>query len=149
MNPLQEHLRNVTRREMLGWGGYGLRNSGAGVFAGRGESAATASANDRGLPGLPHFAPRAKRVIMLLQSEALAHVDLFDYKPLLAERRGEQIPESVASRAKTFHDDRQRGQTVFGVDLTGSNSRGESGERVSDYLPHTAAVADQLCFVKR
>src|SRR5947209_1591843 len=52
------------------------------------------SGSGLGLPGLPHFAPRAKHVIYLFQNGAPTHVDLFDYKPALKERHGQPVPES-------------------------------------------------------
>src|SRR5438094_808812 len=49
-----------------------------------------------GLPDLPHFAPKAKRVIWLFQNGAPSHVDLFDYKPMLRQWHGKQIPDELA-----------------------------------------------------
>ncbi|MAG56427.1 MAG: sulfatase [Planctomycetes bacterium] len=97
---------------------------------------------------LPHFPPRVRRVIYLFQSGGPAQHDLFDYKPLLNEKNGEELPASV-----------RRGQRLTGMSgnqatlpLAGSifpfHQRGECGAWVSDLLPHTARIVDKLCFIR-
>ena len=85
-----------SRREFLEKTGLGL---GAGALAHLlGGCASTSTASDphiNGLPGLPHFAPKAKRVICLFQSGGLSHVDLFDDKPALHEFAGKDLPPSI------------------------------------------------------
>ncbi len=101
-----------------------------------------------GLPGLPHFPPKAKRVIYLFQSGAPSQMELFDYKPRLAEFRGSELPESI-----------RMGQRLTGMTATQTSfpvapslfkfaQHGNSGAWVSELLPQTAKVADQLCFIK-
>ncbi|MCP4836019.1 MAG: DUF1501 domain-containing protein [Phycisphaera sp.] len=96
----------------------------------------------------PHFAPKAKRVISLFQSGGPSQLDLFDDKPLLRDRNGEELPESI-----------RRGQRLTGMSgnqstlpLAGSKFRfqrhGECGMWVSELLPHTAGIVDRLCFVR-
>src|SRR5688572_25659870 len=87
--------KHILRREFLSSSGVGLGAIALGSLLGNETQAATSSPSNPGLAGLPHIAPCAKRVIYLMQSGAPSHVDLFDYKPLLAERRGEEIPESI------------------------------------------------------
>ena len=95
-----------------------------------------------------HHAPKAKRVIFLFQAGAPSQMDLFDYKPLLNERHGTQLPDEV-----------RMGQRLTGMSgnqsslpLVGSpfkfTQHGNCGAWVSDLLPHTATVADDLCFIK-
>ncbi len=95
-----------------------------------------------------HHPPRAKRVIFLFQAGAPSQMDLFDYKPLLNEKHGTELPDSV-----------RRGQRLTGMSgsqsslpLVGSpfpfRQHGQSGAWLSDLLPHTAQVADDLCFIK-
>ena len=97
---------------------------------------------------LPHFYPKAKRVIYLFQSGGPAQMELFDYKPLLSKREGEELPESI-----------RKGQRLTGMTagqktklLKGAanefRQHGQSGAWVSDLLPYTANIADDLCFVK-
>src|SRR3954470_443425 len=102
----------------------------------------------RGLPGLPHFAPKAKRVIYLFQSGGPSQIELFDYKPRLVEFQGTELPDSV-----------RNGQRLTGMSASQSTfpvvpskfafaRRGQSGALVSDLLPHTAKIADRLTFLK-
>src|SRR5436853_859622 len=93
MDPLLERHRLLTRRQFFGDTGLGLGTAALASLLG-GELAAAGPAAD-GLPGLPHFAPKAKRVIYLMQSGAPSHVDLFDYKPGLGRMRGQELPPSV------------------------------------------------------
>ena len=90
MNPMPQPLADralaLTRRQFLGRGGTGLGVAAlAGLLEGDGARAATsslvsASAGMPRLPGLPHHAPKARRIIYLFQNGAPTHVDLFDYK---------------------------------------------------------------------
>ncbi len=101
-----------------------------------------------GLSELPHHRPKAKRVIYLFQNGAPTHVDLFDYKPRLQTMHGETIPESFI--------DGRRFSTMTGVangkvmlaPVEPFAQRGQSGAWVSNFLPYTARIADELCFVK-
>src|SRR3954447_23438759 len=97
---------------------------------------------------LPHFAPKAKRVIYLFQNGAPTHVDLFDYKPELTKRKGEQIPDSIVKGAR--FSTMTSGQTVRPClpEITKFARHGQSGAWVCDFLPHTAKIADECCFVK-
>src|SRR6185503_18798393 len=96
----------------------------------------------------PHFIPKAKRVIYLCQSGAPSQMDLFDHKPVLEKYRGSDLPDSV-----------RKGQRFTGMTATQERfpiapsifkfaRRGDSGAWVSDLLPHTAKIVDDLCFVK-
>jgi hypothetical protein len=91
---------------------------------------------------------RAKRVICLHMLGAISHVDTFDYKPTLERMHGTDLPPSVreTQRLSTMSG----GQSAFPIvgPLRPFRQRGESGAWVSDFLPYTAAIADELCFVK-
>ncbi|MDA0658761.1 MAG: DUF1501 domain-containing protein [Planctomycetota bacterium] len=102
---------------------------------------------DRGVLGSPHFAPKAKRIISLFMSGGPSQLDLLDYKPLLKERHGQQLPESVRG-----------GQRLTGmsgnqasIPMVGSPFRfkqhGPAGAWFSDKLPFTAGIADKICVV--
>ena len=103
---------------------------------------------DGALPGLPHFPPKAKRVIYLFQSGAPSQMELFDYKPKLKDLRATELPDSIR------HGQRLTGmtaaQTSFPVapSLFQFAQHGDSGAWVSELMPHTAKIADQLCFIK-
>ena len=98
--------------------------------------------------GKPHFSPRAKRVIYLFQSGAPSQIDLFDHKPLLNEMHGQDLPESIRGGQRLTG--MTAGQSSFPLVGTPFNfaRHGNSGAEVSDLMPYTAKVVDQLCFVK-
>jgi hypothetical protein len=100
----------------------------------------------RGLPGLPHALPKVKRVIWMMQSGAPSHVDLFDHKPTLAKRRGEQIPESIHKGQKLSTMTASAGKPCMGS-IAPFRQHGKSGRWISDYLPHTASIADDICLI--
>ena len=102
----------------------------------------------QGTDGIPQFAPTAKRVIYLFQSGAPSQLDLFDYKPKLAGLRASELPDSI-----------RQGQRLTGMTATQSSfpvappifqfaQHGKSGAWVSDLMPHTAKMVDDLCFIK-
>lgn len=100
------------------------------------------------LADLPHFAPKAKRVIYLFQSGGPSQMDLFDYKPGLTKRFGEELPTSVypAERKTTMTS----GQTSFPVAPSPFkfSQHGQSGTWLSENLPHLATVIDDVCVIK-
>jgi len=111
-------------------------------------SASSPTLSAIGLPGLPHFAPKAKRIIYLFQSGAPSQMELFDYKPRLSEFRGQDLPESIrmGQRLTTMTS----GQKTFPVApaLVKFAQHGQSGAWLSELLPHTASMVDDLCFIK-
>src|SRR5262249_29294886 len=101
-----------------------------------------------GLAGLPHFALKAKRVIYMFQSGAPSQLDLFDYKPELAKRHGTDLPDSIRNGQRLTA--MTAGQTRFsggGINFKVAQ-HGQSGAWLSELLPHTAKVVDDLCFIK-
>jgi hypothetical protein len=145
MNPLLDPCSRLSRRHFLqGTGGW-LGGVALATLLDRDLGAATATG---GLPGLPHFRPKARRVIYLFQSGAPSQMDLFDYKPGLKDLRGTELPDSI-----------RRGQRLTGMTATQARfpvapsrfafaRHGHSDAWLSELLPHTAKVADELCFVK-
>ncbi len=97
---------------------------------------------------LPHFAPRAKRVLCLFQSGGLSHVDLFDQKPELQKFAGQEIPASVKGTQRLTG--MTSGQTAYPVvpPIKGGKLCGKNGLWISDLLPHLQTMADELCIIK-
>ena len=100
------------------------------------------------LTGLAQFAPKAKRIIYLFQNGAPSQLDLFDYKPLLQKMHGEDLPASVrqGQRLTGMTSDQKKfplAGTVFQF-----NQYGQSRAYISELLPYTAGVVDDLCIVK-
>ncbi|HWA96866.1 MAG TPA: DUF1501 domain-containing protein, partial [Pirellulales bacterium] len=146
MNPVVEAQLSLTRRQFFGRTATGLGAAALATLLT--DSSASAATRVGGLGDLPHFAAKAKRVIYLFQNGAPSHVDLFDYKPKLTEWRGREIPPEIQAgqRLSTMTS----GQTSKPVlpEITKFARHGNSGAWVSDFLPRTAAIADDLCFVK-
>lgn len=137
-----------SRRSFLAQTGIGLGGLAlADLMAQEQVKADQPAALDHGILGQPHFAPRAKRVIYLFMSGGPSQLDLFDYKPTLNKLNGQQLPDSVRG-----------GQRLTGmsgnqssIPLVGSPFKfaqhGQGGAWVSELLPHTASIADDLCVV--
>lgn len=100
-----------------------------------------------GLEGLPHHLPKAKHIIYLWMNGAPPHVDMFDYKPELATQRGKEIPESVHQNQRVSTMTQGAKKLAFPA-FTGFKQHGQSGAWVCDFLPHTAGIVDDLCFIK-
>src|SRR6202166_3367294 len=96
MRPSLEHALLMTRRHFFGRASTGLGTAVLATLLNDDLRGAETLANpDGGRPGLPHFPPKAKRVIYLFQSGAPSQMELFDYKPKLAEFRGLDLPASI------------------------------------------------------
>src|SRR5919112_1868289 len=137
MNPLLQRQALLTRRQFFGRSTLGLGTAAlAGVLqqdlCGAPAKQPGAERNG-GLPGLPHFAPKAKRVIYLFQNGAPSHVDLFDYKPKLKEWHGKEIPPEVqgGKRLSTMTGG-QKAKPVLG-EITKFDRHGQGGAWVSDF----------------
>ena len=100
------------------------------------------------LPGLPHFAPKAKRVIYLFQAGAPSQHELWDYKPKLAELRGTDLPESVRAGQRLTAMTASQASFPIIPSAFSFTQHGESGAWVSELMPHTAKIADEICFIK-
>ncbi len=132
----------LTRRQLFGRTATGI---GVAALASLLEPKLFAA---HGLAGLPHFAPKAKRVIFLHQSGAPSQLDLFDYKPKLKKLQGAELPASV-----------RMGQRITGM-TSGQSSlpvapsifrfaqHGQAGAWVSELLPHTAGIVDDIAIIK-
>lgn len=105
-------------------------------------------ATNDGLTGIPHFAPKAKRVIYLFQFGGPSQIDLFDPKPALGKLQGTDLPASIRMGQRLTA--MTAGQTSFPLAQTifDFKQHGQSGAWLSNLLPHTAKVADRLCFVR-
>ena len=101
-----------------------------------------------GLPGLPHFPPKAKRVIYLFQGGAPSQIELFDYKPRLNDLRGSELPDSVRQGQRLTGMTAAQASFPVVPSLFKFAQYGNSGAWVSELMPHTTKVVDDLCFIK-
>ncbi len=145
MKSLTELHMQYTRRAFLGRSTLGL----GGIALGSLLNAQAANRNAiAGLADLTHFAPKAKRVIYLFQSGGPSQLDLFDHKPNLAKRFGEEVPESIypAERKTTMTS----GQKSFpcAPSTLKFAQHGQAGTWLSHALPHLAKCIDDVCIIK-
>jgi hypothetical protein len=136
----------MIRRHFLARLGYGIGAFALADLLARGEQP---KANPfKGILDKPHHAPKAKRIISLFMSGGPSQLDLFDHKPTLNQRNGEDLPESVRM------GQRVTGMTAHQATLPMAGSifkfakHGNCGATVSELLPWTAKMVDDLCFVK-
>ncbi|MCC7419073.1 MAG: DUF1501 domain-containing protein [Planctomycetaceae bacterium] len=148
-----EPTAHLTRRQCLNRVGLGLGGIAlaellsGGSRADESGSPASAASADAATIGA-HFAPKAKRVIYLFQSGGPSHLDLYDHKPLLNERHGQQIPDSVRGQQRLTGMSANQSS----IPLAGSPFQfirhGKSGQSLSEMLPHLGGVADDLCVIR-
>jgi hypothetical protein len=147
MNSL-ERAQTWNRRVFLSRSGFSLGAVALGSLLGRDSARAGSTPAPDALPGLPNLPARARRVIYLHQSGAPSQMDLFDYKPGLKEKRGLELPASVrmGQRFTTMTS----GQKTFPVapSIFSFARHGRTGAWLSELLPHTAKIVDDLCFIK-
>lgn len=147
MNEFIKNRLHINRRHFLGKMSLGIGSVALGsllipdLFKGGDDGAPQ-------LAGLPHFAPKAKRIIYLFQNGAPSQLESFDYKPLLNKMVGEDLPESIRQGQRLTG--MTSGQSRF--PLVGSyfsfKQYGQSGAWVSELFPETAKIVDELCIVK-
>src|SRR5215204_4953746 len=141
MNPLQERALLRTRRHFFGQAGLGL----AALWTLLSESSRAAAS---GLPGLPHFKLKAKRVIYLFQSGAPSQMDLFDPKPQLEKRFGEELPASIRGNQRLTGMTANQASHPVAPSKFKFAQHGQSGAWLCELLPHLGKVVDDICFVR-
>ena len=149
MNPLEKYQQHLLRRTFLGDATRGLGSIALGSLLFPELSHATEpSRSGGGISGLPHFAPKAKRVVCLFQSGGLSHVDLFDDKPMLHEHAGKEIPPSIKGTQRLTG--MTSGQSAYPVvpPLKPGKQCGRNGTWISDLLPNIQGIADDICLIK-
>ena len=141
-------LDELNRRCFLRQSSAGVGLAALGSLLGSSAQAQNAVPTPIGLPGLPTHAPKAKRIIYLFQSGAPSQMDLFDEKPAMEARRGEDLPASIrqGQRLTTMTS----GQSQFPVapSMFKFQKHGQSGLNLSELIPKIATVADDLCLVR-
>ena len=113
-----------------------------------GGSATAKSMPSFGLGALPHFAPKAKRVIYLFQSGGPSHCDLFDYSPAIDKLQGTELPDSIRGDQRVTGMTSEQGSYPVVAPMWGMSRCGERGTWISDLLPHTQKIADKIAIVR-
>ncbi|WP_158856529.1 DUF1501 domain-containing protein [Lunatibacter salilacus] len=144
------HNLHMDRRQFLTKTSLGLGSLALGSLLGPSQLMAKlppGSDEGGGLSGL-HFVPKAKRVIYLFQSGGPSQMELFDYKPLLNERFGQELPESIRAGQRLTGMTSNQNSFPLAGSVFDFAQHGQSGAWVSELMPHTAKIADELCFIK-
>ena len=143
-----EHGLNFNRRRFLSKMSLGLGSIALGSLLMPDLLSGGGMDEDDFVAGIPHFAPKAKRVIYLFQNGAPSQLELFDYKPKLREMMGQELPASIrAGQRLTGMTANQASFPMVGsfVDF---KQYGDSRAWISDLFPHTAKVVDDICIIK-
>ena len=136
----------LSRRECLNRFGLGL---GGVALAGLLNAGARAEGvKVPGVLGRTHLAPRAKRIIYLFQSGGPSQLDLYDPKPLLNQRHGEQLPDSVRGGQRLTGMSAHQSSIPIAGSPFAFTRHGQSGHAFSEVLPHISKVADELCVIR-
>ncbi|HEX8312562.1 MAG TPA: DUF1501 domain-containing protein [Chthoniobacteraceae bacterium] len=152
LDELLTNYHRVTRRQLFGMAAQGIGGVALASLLGSNESfgaeVAAASSQQRGLPNLPHFAPKAKRVVCMWQGGGPSHVDLFDPKPKLTELAGQDIPESIrgTTRLSTMTASSSKWPMVGAIKPF--KKYGKCGTEMSEMIPHIGSIADDICVVR-
>ncbi|MBU2912681.1 MULTISPECIES: DUF1501 domain-containing protein [Reichenbachiella] len=147
---LQKVERKMDRRNFLTKTSMGLGAAALGSLLGaeRLFANATSPTFDGGLGDLPHFFPKAKRVVYLFQSGGPSQFETFDYKPKLVDMFGKELPASVRQGQRLTAMSAQQSSLPIAPSAYKFDQYGESRAWVSELMPHTAEVVDDLCFIK-
>lgn len=148
MHPFEQRIQAMTRRHFFGGASLGLGTAALASLLPDRAIADEATVETGGLPSLPHFAPKAKRAIYLFMAGAPCQMDLLDYKPKMDEMYDKDLPDSIrkGQRLTTMTS----GQKRFPIAPSKFKfaQHGESGAWVSELLPHTAKMVDDLAIVR-
>ncbi|MCG3196118.1 MAG: DUF1501 domain-containing protein [Candidatus Omnitrophica bacterium] len=146
MDPVTRFQQFLTRRRFFGLAGKGIGAAALASLLGK-DNPATAA----GVPGVMkelHHLPKAKRVIYLAMAGGPSHIDLYDHKPKLKELHGTELPASVRMNQRLTG--MTSGQSTFPVvsPFFSFAQHGNSGQWISELLPHISTIADEMCILK-
>ena len=145
MDPWQE--RGAVAADLPEALGHGPWRRGPGVAAQRRSLRGPALKGEGALPAL-HFAPKAKRVIFLFMFGGPSHVELFDPKPKLTELQGQELPLSVRGQERFSTNTNRQDKLLLVGSPFGFARHGKSGMELSELLPHTGSLADDIALVR-
>ncbi len=151
MDVLNEYYHQMNRRHFLSRLSMGLGGAALGSLLGcTGQNEAATSLGNplNGILDPSHFVPKAKRIIYLFQSGGPSQMDLFDYKPMLRKMHGEELPDSIRQGQRLTGMTAGQSSFPLASSLFDFKQHGQSGAWVSELMPHTADIVDDLCFIK-
>ncbi len=149
MSTFEEHKLGITRRHFFGKTSVGIGTAAlASLLHDESNAAKPNEQQYGGLPQFPNFAPKAKRVIYLLQSGAPSQMDLFDYKPKLNDLRATELPDSIRKGQRLTGMTSKQDSFPVAPSIFKFARHGKSGAWVSDLLPNIQKIVDDACFIK-
>ncbi len=143
----RQNRRDFLKKSTLGLGAFALGNL-INPMPSFGNSKGIDAAFNGGILGQPHFPAKVKRVIYLFQSGGPSQLELFDYKPNLKKWHGQEIPPTVKSRQRNSGMVTDQSTFPLVESIFDFKQYGQSGAYLSELLPHTANIADELCIIK-
>lgn len=146
MDPVLENKLHINRRQFFGRCATGIGTAALATLVN--PELLAMAADDPMAPRMPHFAPKAKRVIYLHQSGAPSQLDIFDFKPQMKEQFDKDLPASIRMGQRLTG--MTSGQARFPVapSIFRFTQHGKSGAWISELMPHVATLADEICIVK-
>lgn len=141
------HLQDTINRRTFLQGAAGMGFTALFSLMGAGALANDSEKTHPGLPGLPHFKPKAKRVIYLFQSGAPSQFELYDYKPNLQDRRGEDLPDSIRMGQRLTGMTSGQKKFPTAPSLFKFNQNAKTGMWLSELLPHLNEISDEMCLI--
>ncbi len=145
---LKETSLNINRRQFFSRLSTGIGGAALGSLLIPDLFSGSAGSGEAFLPGKPHFAPKAKRIIYLFQSGAPSQLESFDYKPLLRQKMGEDLPESIRGGQRLTGMTANQARFPLVGSLFEFQQYGQARAWVSELFPHTASVVDDICIIK-
>lgn len=146
MDPRLENKLHINRRHFFGKCATGI--GAAALSSLLNQASHAASEPDPFRPRMPHFAPKAKRVIYLFQSGAPSQLDLFDYKPAMDKMFDKDLPDSIRMGQRLTGMTSGQDRFPIAPSIFEFKQHGKSGAWVSDLMPYVAQISDDLCFIK-
>ena len=150
MHPIDQHKLTETRRHFFAQGGLGLGTAALASL----DSPSAAAAPPAGMAStevpayLKKFAPKAKRAVWLFMAGAPCQQDMFDYKPKMDKMYDKDLPESVRNGQRLTTMTSKQERFPIAPSKYKFEQHGKSGAWISELLPHTAKMADDMCIIR-
>ena len=138
----------ITRRHFFSRASTGIGIAALGSLLARDGFGSSEAPATGGLAGLPHFPPTARRVVFLYQSGGPSQMDLLDYKPMLARYAGQELPGRVRMGQRVTGMTADQKSFPVARSIFQFARHGQSGAWVSELLPHTAGIVDDITIIK-
>ncbi len=154
-NPVEERSYLLNRRAFLSKSSLGIGTAALSGLLGTSFLSSCSNNIDskvnfdnQNALSMLHFAPKAKRIIYLFQSGGPSQLELYDYKPLLHKLRGQELPESIRQGQRLTGMTSGQDNFPLASSLFSFDQYGQNGAWMSELLPYTSKIVDDICIVK-